>query len=213
MEFNGSTLVFDLDGTISDPSLGIVRCFHYALEAFGLPVVAEELIHQCIGPPLDESFSKLAPAETQTAIRELVGKYRERYAEIGYAENVLYPGMDVVLEHLKMSGKRLGVCTSKRADFADRILSMFELREYFDFVSGGDIGIPKQSQLSDLLAAGDIDDRAIMIGDRAIDINAARHNSLRAVGVLWGFGSFQELSGASPVHILEQINALAELAY
>lgn len=204
-----STLVFDLDGTISDPSLGICRCFNYALRKQGYAEVPSEAVAALIGPPLDTSFRALVPSISDAGVAELVASYRERYADAGYAENTLYSGIPEVLLQLQEAGLRLGICTSKRADFAEQILGMFGLSNFFEFVSGGDIGISKASQLADPLANGDIDDQAVMVGDRAIDITSAADNGLRAIGVLWGFGDFTELSEASPALILERIDELA----
>jgi phosphoglycolate phosphatase len=208
MKLDCTTLVLDLDGTISDPSLGISRCFNHALQNHGFPTVSEATIAKQIGPPLDETFMMLVPGADAAKVGELIATYRVRYSDLGYSENTLYPGIPEALDQLRKAGIALGVCTSKRADFAERILSLFGLREYFDFVDGGDIGITKASQLAGLLSSEAIDSRAIMVGDRSIDINSARANKLRAVGVLWGFGDYSELSAASPSHILEKVEEL-----
>lgn len=208
---NISTLVFDLDGTISDPSLGITRCFNYAFEAHGLNTLAPEVIAAEIGPPLDEAFKKFEPGLDQAAINVLVASYRERYAEVGFAENELYPGIAGMIAQLYRSGRRLGVCTSKRRDFAEKILALFDLSDYFQFVSGGDVGIKKSEQLAELLAQGQIDEGAVMIGDRSVDILAARANRLRSAGVLWGFGSPEEISGAEPTITLTEVDELEKL--
>jgi phosphoglycolate phosphatase len=100
------------------------------------------------------------------------------------------------------------VCTSKRRDFAERILSLFGLLDHFNFVNGGDIGISKQSQLAGLLNAKIIDNGAIMVGDRSVDIKSAQANGLCSIGVLWGFGDYAELAEASPSFILESVAEL-----
>lgn len=210
MTFECSTLILDLDGTISDPSLGITRCFNHALKSHGLDCLSEEQIAQEIGPPLDETFMKLAPDLDTTAIPALVSTYRERYSDVGYSENTLYPEIPEALKKLVAADIAMGVCTSKRKDFAVKILSMFGLLEFFKFVDGGDIGISKKMQLSGLLAAQEIDNCAIMVGDRSVDIISARTNGLRSIGVLWGFGSHAELSEASPSKILNQVRELPD---
>ncbi len=206
-----STAVFDLDGTLSDPSEGIVRSFRHALAAHGLPAVADADIRAEIGPPLDAAFRKLAPGIDEGAITGLVATYRERYADTGYAENTLYPEIPPLLERLRAARVPLGVCTSKREDFARRILALFGLDHLFRFVDGGDVGVSKASQLSHLLSAGAIDGDAVMIGDRAVDIEAAGANGLAAVGVLWGFGGIEELAGASPAAIVDTPDGLGDL--
>ena len=196
-----AVLVFDLDGTISDPALGIGRSINHALVVHGFAAIGADEVSRCIGPPLDESFARLVPGADDALITRLVAAYRERYAQVGYAENQLYPDMPPVLQQLRERGVTLGVCTTKRVDFAEQILALFGLREHFAFVSGGDIGVRKADQLRSLRAAGALGAAATMIGDRDIDILAAHANGLRAVGVLWGHGTAAELRSARP-HLL-----------
>jgi phosphoglycolate phosphatase len=203
-----NVLIFDLDGTISDPALGIGRSINHALVAHGFASIEAAEVSRCIGPPLDESFARLVPGADAALVTRLVAAYRERYADVGYAENQLYPDMPPVLHQLRERGVTLGVCTTKRVDFAEQILTLFGLREHFAFVSGGDIGVRKADQLRSLRAAGALGAAATMIGDRDIDILAAHANGLRAVGVLWGHGSADELRAARP-HLL--LGAPAEL--
>jgi len=203
-----STLVLDLDGTISDPSLGIARCANHALSHCGFESVAPESVHREIGPPLDEMFIKLAPGVSDRGVAALVAKYRERYSDVGYAENTLYPDVVSTIKSLRAAGVRLGVCTSKRRDFAVRILELFEIRQFFAFVDGGEIGVTKASQLAGLKRCGDIDQEAIMVGDRWVDLAAAHSNQLRSIGVLWGFGDRAELEKEAPLQILSRPNEL-----
>jgi phosphoglycolate phosphatase len=208
VKFECTTLVLDLDGTISDPSLGITRCFNHALKIHGFPTVSNSAIAREIGPPLDETFMKLAPGLSASGVTDLIATYRERYSDTGYSENTLYPDIPDALHRLKEAGITLGVCTSKRRDFAERILSLFGLLDHFNFVNGGDIGISKQSQLTGLLNAKIIDNGAIMVGDRSVDIKSAQANGLCSIGVLWGFGDYAELAEASPSFILERVAEL-----
>ena len=203
-----STLVLDLDGTISDPSLGISRCFNHALKTHGYNSLPEKQIVQEIGPPLDETFMKLAPGINNAEVNELVSTYRERYSDVGYSENTLYPEIPEALNKIMASGISMGVCTSKRKDFAEKILSMFGLSDYFNFIDGGDIGVTKEVQLTRLLASQQIDSKAIMVGDRSVDIISAQKNGLRSIGVLWGFGSHTELTEVSPSKILNHVMEL-----
>ena len=192
------SLVFDLDGTISDPSLGIWRSVNYALQAFDYPEVPRDVVADLIGPPIDATFARLTGTELTSQVHALVAKFRERYADVGYAENTLYPDMDNVLQQLADRGNCMGVCTGKRVDFAERILERFELRELFAFVDGGDIGISKLQQLTALRSSGRLD-AGCMIGDRASDIEAAQKLGLHTIGVTWGFGSRHELAGADTI--------------
>ena len=211
MKFDCTTLVLDLDGTISDPSLGITRCFNHALKSHGFSMLSNSAIAREIGPPLDETFIKLAPGISTSDVTSLVSTYRDRYSDIGFSENTVYPKIPLVLEKLKNSDLSLGVCTSKRRDFAEKILSLFGLRDYFDFVNGGDIGVTKGSQLAGLIDSRVIDNQAIMVGDRSIDIESAKENGLRSIGVLWGFGDYKELSEASPSCILKKVTELPDV--
>ena len=206
------TIVFDLDGTLSDPADGIGRSFDFALTAFGYPPLPAGALSRYIGPPLDRSFRIITGAQDEALVARLVAKYRERYAQVGYAENTMYPGIPEALEALAQRGHRLGVCTSKRVDFAEQILELFGIRARFEFVSGGETGVAKDHQLAQLLRRGAIDARALMVGDRAFDIDAARANGLDSAGVLWGHGSREELVTAGAGRLLERVEELRMLA-
>jgi phosphoglycolate phosphatase len=205
-------LIFDLDGTISDPAVGIGRSINYALAAFGYPEVNERQVSQYIGPPIDAAFRQIARSATDDEVLGMVARYRERYGEIGYSENVVYAGIPEALEYLASERVLMGVCTSKRVDFAERILERFGLRKHFVVVSGGDVGLTKEDQLRKLLEEGVASHRSTMIGDRTVDMLAARAHKLRSVGVLWGHGSMEELLGVAPDRIFESPVELRELA-
>lgn len=143
-------------------------------------------------------------------VNELVASFRDRYGRLGYAENTLYPHVTRGLATLRERGATMGVCTAKRRDFAVRILEMFEIVQYFDFVDGGDVGIRKADQLAGLLTRGEVTREAVMIGDRGSDIEAAQANGLPSAGVLWGFGSRQEIVEAAPDAILHTPADLAD---
>ena len=196
-------IVFDLDGTLSDPLQGISFSINYALKHYGYPEREVSELAQYVGPQLDKTFEALVSTTQPSVIRALVAKYRERYSEVGYSENVLYPGVREALLLLSQAGIPMGVCTSKRKDFAERILQMFELSDFFRFVDGGDIGVEKWQQLANLCAQGSVTSRSIMIGDRAVDIIAAHKNGLHAAGVLWGYGSLAELEGEHPEYLFK----------
>jgi len=205
-------VLFDLDGTLSDPLPGIARSINYALSQFGYPERDPSDLAVHIGPPLDETFRSLTGVRSAADVAALVARYRERYAAIGYSENVLYPGISDALEVLAAAGISLGLCTSKRADFAEKILDMFAIRSHFRFVSGGDIGIEKTQQIAALAAEGLIDPTTLMVGDRAVDLVAAHRNGLQAAGVLWGYGSRAELAAHRPRYLFSSPADLRTLA-
>jgi len=164
-----------------------------------------------IGPPLTDLFETYVGRVTSERMQALVDKYRERYAKVGYTENVIYERMPDIIATLSDSGYTLGVCTSKRADYATAIVDMFGLAEYFAFIDGGDIDIRKSQQLERLVKNGIDASSAVMIGDRNVDIEAGKSNGLKSVGVTWGFGDVEELELAGPDHLIRSPDELLEL--
>lgn len=197
-------LLFDLDGTLSNPLLGFARSVNHALEAHGLETCAEQDLAKYVGPPLEASFVELADSDDAVLQAGLLAKYRERYRDVGYTENTLYPGVVEALLSLNAAGLRLAVCTSKPEPIARLVLQRFDMIDSFDFVSGGGAGVAKWQQIEQLLADKVISAESLMIGDRAIDLTAGHRNALRTGGVLWGFGSLQELAAESPKHLFKQ---------
>jgi phosphoglycolate phosphatase len=196
-------VLLDLDGTLTDPRPGIVQCIRYALERLGRPCPADEALVASIGPPLRNAFASLLPSGDRTLIEQAVGLYRERFATVGLYENEVYDGIPAMLDVLGNGGRRLFVATSKPAVFAERIVRHFALDHHFAGVYGPDLDgrLDDKAQLlahlleTERLAAG----AAIMVGDRAADVIAARANGVRVIGALWGYGSREELldAGAS----------------
>ena len=205
-------LIFDLDGTISNPKDGIARSINYALMQHDFDAQSEDEIARLIGLPLDQMYVHLIQQTKPSLISSLVAKYRERYLEIGYTENLLYDDIKESLIELHESKEFcLGICTSKRADNAENILEMFGIRVLFEFVSGGDIGIEKSQQLQELLERNAINRNSLMIGDRYIDLRAAHSNNLHSAGVLWGYGTRSELENETPEYIFDRPVQLTEL--
>ena len=207
-------LFFDLDGTLTNPQLGIVRCFQYALEVMQRPAWSGNALEQFIGPPLPESFGKILETADQALIDEGVRLYRKRFAKEGLFENELYPDILETLAALQDDGFDLLVVTSKPQVFADQIVQHFELDQYFRRVYGSELSgeratkpdliryVLEQEQIS---AKG-----AVMIGDRSHDILGARANGLRSIGVLWGFGSQVELQDAKADEIVASVQELRD---
>lgn len=205
-------ILFDLDGTISDPLAGIGKSINYALAHFGFRTIEIPVMAAHVGPPIDETFKKITGVTEQQKIREMVSKYRERYSDVGYSENILYPGMADVLCRFNEAGVRMAICTSKREDFATKILEMFSLRQCFQFVDGGEVGVHKHQQIAALLERGAVTTSTVMVGDRAVDIEAAHENGLSAGAVLWGYGSQVELEQARPQYWFASPKELLSLA-
>jgi phosphoglycolate phosphatase len=208
---NHDLILFDLDGTISDPLEGIGRSINYALAHFDYEPLEMPELAKYIGSPLDETFREITGKEEKS--KALVAKYRERYGDVGYTENVLYPGIAEALLELHNAGFSIALCTSKRQDFAQKILEMFEISHYFKFVNGGEIGVPKFQQIKSLLSQGQVSTSTVMVGDRAVDIIAAHKNDLKAGGVLWGYGSRTELLNEAPQYCFSSPSELIQLAH
>lgn len=203
-------LLFDLDGTLTDPRLGIVRSIVYALNELGHPAPPEEDLDRWIGPPLIDSFQELLGDRVEAA--RAVDSFRSRYGDSGLYENSVYPGIEDALRELSSAGARLFVATSKPEPFAIRIVEKFGLARYFDAVHGS-VLTGERADKSDLLAHilmfENLQARAsVMIGDRSHDIVAARANGLRSIGVTWGYGSEAELVAAGADSICSSVEGL-----
>lgn len=194
-------ILFDLDGTLSDPLEGIARSINYALQHYGYELLDQEQIKKYIGPPIDQAFAHITGVNSAYELKIFVAKYRERYGDVGYSENKLYPGVSEALNTLCASGAMMGICTSKRRDFAEKIIELFRLRDYFLFIDGGEVGVEKWSQIERLISSSQINQNAVMVGDRAVDIIAAQKNGLEGCGVLWGYGSHEELLNQKPKYL------------
>jgi phosphoglycolate phosphatase len=190
-----STIFFDLDGTLTDPKTGITRSIQYALTRLGREVPPEDELTWCIGPPLHASLAKLVGSD-ELADRALQ-LYRERFSDIGIYENAVYAGIEATLTSLADGSRRLFVATSKPRIYAERIIDHFKLRGHFERVFGSELDgtrVDKSDLLQYALSETGVDPTdALMVGDRSHDIVGARNNGMRALGVLYGFGSREEL--------------------
>lgn len=211
--------LFDLDGTLIDPKPGITKSVQYALHRLGIAVDDADTLVAYIGPPLQDSFVSLAglsPADALVA----VDAYREYFTDTGIFESTVYTGIESALRGLKSDGWDLAVATSKPTVFAERILDHFELRWPFDCVAGAELDGSRRHKaeiVSFVLEAMGTDraETCVMIGDREHDVAGAKANSIRSVGVTWGYGTARELCGAGAdmlVHsVLDLRDALAGL--
>ena len=194
---NRCTPLFDLDGTLTDPRVGITRCIRFALERLAEPCPPEDELVSCIGPPLRTSFATLLHTADAARIEQAMAYYRERFTAAGLFENEVYPGVASMLEVVRTAGFAAFVATSKPTVFAERILEHFGLDHYFQGVYGAELGgrfDDKSELLAEVLTVEALSPpHTVMIGDRATDMVAARTNGLRSIGVLWGYGSAREL--------------------
>jgi phosphoglycolate phosphatase len=195
-------IFLDLDGTLTDPKIGITRSIQYALGALDQPVPVEQDLLWCIGPPLKTSFKTMLGSEALA--ESAVALYRERFSDIGIFENSVYDGIPELLAALA-GGPRLFVATSKLAVFAERIVAHFALTPYFERVFGPGLDgalAEKTALLQYALEQSGLDGhRTVMVGDRSFDIIGARNNQMTSVGVLYGYGSEAELREAGAQHL------------
>lgn len=209
-------ILFDLDGTLTDPKEGITKCVQYALEYFGIYEPDLEKLVKFIGPPLDVSFSEYyGMSEADASIA--VDKYRERFSSIGIFENGLYEGIIDMLKALKKSGRCLALATSKPDVFAVRIVEKYGIAPYLDVLAGGKIGgsCNKDDVIAealDMLGVTDNDKQeVIMVGDRKHDIIGAKKCGIESVGVRFGYAEEGELETAGADYIVSTVEELEKL--
>jgi len=207
-------ILFDLDGTLTDPMEGITNSVMYALKYFGIQAESRESLFPYIGPPLLESFQKYHGL-TPTQAREGLRVYREYFTDKGLLENKVYPGIEDLLQSLMQAGARLFVATSKPEPYSERIVRHFGLDPYFEFVGGSTMDetrVHKEEVIAYVLQRAGIEDRenAVMIGDRDLDILGAKKNGMDGIGVLFGYGSREELTQADAAYLAESPEILKE---
>ena len=208
-------ILFDLDGTLTDPAVGITKSVAYALEKFGIEVSDITQLNHFIGPPLLDSFMECYGFDKEKA-QTAIDYYRERFRVKGLYENVVYDGIPEMLRVLKDSGKKLILATSKPEPFAKEILRHFGLEEYFDYAAGSNFDgtrTAKAEVIEYALERAGITDKsaAVMIGDREHDIIGANKTGLDSIGVLYGYGSREELEAAGATFIAENVTDIVKL--
>lgn len=208
-------ILFDLDGTLTDPKEGITKSVAYALESFGIHVEDLDSLCKFIGPPLKESFMVYYELDDAQG-DQTVEKYRERFAVTGLFENKVYPGIREMLELLKEQGKTLLVATSKPSIYARQILEHFDLMKYFTFLSGSELDgtrVDKAEVITYALQENKIQDlsKVIMIGDREHDIIGANKNGIDSIGVLYGYGCREEFEKNHASYVAKQVEELKEI--
>lgn len=208
-------LLFDLDGTLTDPRAGITACVQYALKHFGIDEPDAAKLEPFIGPPLRQSFMNFYGFSAEQA-EEAVEKYRERFRDTGIFENEVYDGIPRMLRTLQSKGMFLAVASSKPQVFVERILEHFDLRKYFAVVVGSELDGTRENKdevvqeaLGRLFGQNPIQkDQVYMIGDRSFDVEGARAIGIESVGVTYGFGSMEELKEARADYIVRSVDEL-----
>ena len=213
MTDNFDTLLFDLDGTLTDSTEGIVRCLEYALERMGFDIPEDK--NKFLGPPLYRSFAEFC-GMNEEQVNEAVRIFRERYSTVGLFENRVYEGVPEMLKRLRDGGKRIMVATSKPEVYAVRIFDRFGLSQFFEIVGGANINgtrNDKDEVIEYVLEKAGISDRSsvLMIGDRRQDVIGAHKTGLKCMGILWGFGSIEELTEAGADYIAETPEQAADM--
>lgn len=198
-------VLLDLDGTLTDPKPGITGCISYALTELGQASPPPDELTWCIGPPLRGSFCELIGEERAD---EALAKYRERFSDVGLFENDIYPEILEALEAMKGRGYGLALATSKPLVYAERIVEHFGLRHVFDSLYGSELDgsrTDKAELIGYILTTEGISPQeAVMVGDRRHDIEGAARNGVRGIGVLYGYGSEEELTQAGAVRLCQR---------
>lgn len=193
-------VLFDLDGTLTDPRPGIVASMRFALDQLQVSCPSDDVLGSYIGPPLRGTFATLLDTSDAERIEEALRWYRQRFADTGLYENKVYQGVPAMLDTVRRMGCAAYVATSKPAVYAERIVSHFRLGYHFRKVYGAELDgrwDDKAELLAYLLATERVGpSESVMVGDRAADIIAAKANQVRSIGVLWGYGSEAELTDA-----------------
>ncbi len=206
------TILFDLDGTLTDSGEGIINCASLALENFGITPPDRETMRQFVGPPLVESFVKFGvPADR---VEEAVAVYRSRYIPIGKYENTPYPGVQELLEKLRQQGHKLYVATSKPEQMSVDILNHFDLAKYFTDICGASMNTSRNTKdavIAYLLKKTGREACTVMVGDTAFDVLGAKVHSIPTIGVAWGYGKVEDMEKAGATAIAYSMDALFDL--
>lgn len=206
------SILFDLDGTLTDSGEGIMNCVELALHHYGIPIPPREELRIFVGPPLQENFLKFGIPEEE--IDNAIKVFRSRYLTVGKFENFPYPGIPELLRKLKSQGHHLYVATSKPESTAKEILEKFDLSPYFDIICGATMDGTRQSKADVIQYLYDQTREtlpAIMVGDTSYDVEGANAHGIPTIGVAWGYGSIREMRNAGAVAIAQDVDELFEL--
>ena len=211
-------VLFDLDGTISDPKVGICTSVQQALKKFGIDVPDINTLTPFIGPPLRDSFRDFYHIKPED-MEDVIAAYRARFSTVGLFENDLYDGIPELLKALKENGRKLALASSKPRVFVEKILDHFGISQYFDVIMGSELDGTRENKseiiaeclrLFDLDPDGDLSE-TVMVGDRKYDIEAANAAGLPNIAVSYGYGSEEELSKAGAMVIAGTVKELENI--
>ena len=206
------SILFDLDGTLTDSGEGIINCAILALEHYGLPIPSREEMRVFVGPPLTESFIRHGvPADKA---EEAVAIYRSRYIPIGKYENTPYPGIRELLETLHEMGYKLYVATSKPEGMSIDILKHFDLDRYFTRICGASMDSSrnaKEAVIEYLMETTGERENMVMVGDTKFDVLGAKHHGIPCIGVSWGYGTVEDMENAGAAAIVHTPDELLKL--
>jgi phosphoglycolate phosphatase len=206
-------IFFDLDGTLTDSLPGIIGCINHALMALGHDAVTDDRLRSMIGAPLTRIFSTVLDCEDEELLDRAVAAYRVRFDEVGIFENALYPGVAEVIDRLSRTGHTLQIVTAKPAVSARRVAVHFGIARFFRALHGPELSArdcDKATLVGAALRIAGVDPGlAVMVGDRAADVLAARAHGVRAVAAGWGYGSRDELERAGPDYVAETVSDLS----
>jgi phosphoglycolate phosphatase len=207
-----TTFLFDLDGTVTDPKKGIVNSVLYALEKVGIEELHVSELDSFIGPPIQQSFVERYNMN-EGEVERAVFYFREYLKQRGLLENSVYEGIPNLLKQLKDTGNRLFIATLKPTIFARQVIEHFQLTNYFEDIIGSNLNgtrIKKEEIIAHILQQNEglNKEEVVMIGDRKHDIIGANHNGIASIGVLYGYGSENELIEVSATHIAKDIEEL-----
>ncbi len=210
-------ILFDLDGTLTDPKVGITTCVQYGLQSLGIEVPNLDLLEPFIGPPLKDSFMEFYSLTSEEADRAIV-KYRERFSTVGMYENEIYHGIAELLAKLKNEGRHLAIASSKPSVFVLKILEYFQIRDYFEVVVGSELDGTRgtkeevvEEALRQLLKGTQANcSNTVMVGDRKFDIQGAKEHQIASIGVTYGYAQKEELINAKADIIVDSVSQLGE---
>lgn len=200
-------VLLDLDGTLTNPEQGIVGCIRHALVALDRTLPADCDLARYIGPPLADAFRELLATDDRAEVDAAITAYRARFASVGLFENEVYAGIPEALDALTAQGARLFLATSKPLVYARRIVEHYGLATFFERLHGSELDGTRTDKTDLIAHILDTErlapEETVMVGDRRHDVVGALRNRVRPLGVLWGFGSREELTATGAAEVLE----------